>query len=57
LFNEKLITHIEDPKRQSMVAVFIRGIDAISKVERIVGHFNPDIARKTKERSVRSFFG
>lgn len=40
-----------------MIAIFVRGIEAIHKVERIIGYYNPEMARKTKERSVRSFFG
>jgi nucleoside diphosphate kinase len=40
-----------------MLAFFIRGVDAISKVESIIGHFNPETARKTNEKSVRAFFG
>jgi len=35
----------------------LRGVEAIARVEKIVGHFNPDTARKTNEKSVRSFFG
>jgi hypothetical protein len=35
----------------------VRGVDAINKCENIVGHFNPDMARKTNEKSVRAFFG
>ena len=57
LFNEKFSTHLEDHEKQSMLAFFIRGVDAISKVEQIIGHFNPELARKTNERSVRSYFG
>jgi nucleoside diphosphate kinase len=48
---------IENPSQNSLLAFFIRGIDAISKCEKIIGHFNPEIARKTNEKSVRSFFG
>lgn len=54
LFNEKFASDITT---QSLLAFFIRGIDAISKVEKIVGHFNPETARACNEKSVRSFFG
>lgn len=45
LFNENVSEELEDPNKQSLLAFFIRGIDAISKVERIIGHFNPETAR------------
>ncbi len=56
LFNEKL----QLPKESSttaLFALFLRGVDAINKCENIVGHFNPDLARKTNEKSVRALFG
>ena len=37
--------------------MFLRGVDAIAKCEKVVGHFNPDMARKTGEKSVRALFG
>lgn len=54
LFNERLGEQEPD---QAVLALFLRGVDAISKCEGIVGHFNPDMARKTNEKSVRAFFG
>jgi nucleoside diphosphate kinase len=53
LFNEKLTAH----EGSSLLALFLRGTDAIAKCEAIVGHFNPEMARKTKEKSVRALFG
>jgi|LauGreDrversion4_2_1035121.scaffolds.fasta_scaffold83557_1 hypothetical protein len=53
LFNEK----IQVDKGGAMLAMFIRGVDAIAKCEEIVGHFNPEMGRKTREESVRAFFG
>lgn len=35
----------------------MRGVDAISKVDKIIGHYNPELGRKTNEKSVRSLFG
>ena len=52
LFNEKL-----QHKGESLFALFVRGVDAINKCENIVGHFNPEMARKTNEKSVRALFG
>ena len=43
-------------EEQSVLALFLRGVDAIRKCEAIVGHYNPEIARKTSEKSVRAFF-
>jgi hypothetical protein len=57
LFNEKLNTQVEDHQKDALFALFIRGVDAISKCERIIGHFNPVSARATNESSLRSFFG
>jgi hypothetical protein len=37
--------------------LFIRGVDAASKAEKIIGHFNPLSARATNEKSLRAFFG
>lgn len=56
LFNEKLLAS-EDHKKVSLFALFLRGVDAVAKCESIVGHFNPEMARKTNEKSVRAFFG
>jgi nucleoside diphosphate kinase len=56
LFNEKLLA-TEDHKKVSLFALFLRGVDAVAKCESIVGHFNPEMARKTNEKSVRAFFG
>jgi len=35
----------------------VRGPDALSKIEQIVGHFNPEMARITNEKSLTSYFG
>lgn len=42
---------------QPLLAVMVRGPDALTKVESIVGHFNPDTARITNEKSITSYFG
>lgn len=43
--------------RSTYLAVLLRGLDAHMKAEQIIGHFNPDLARRTAESSVRAFFG
>jgi len=35
----------------------VKGPDCIQKVDVILGHLNPDIARKTNEKSLRAQFG
>jgi nucleoside diphosphate kinase len=70
LFNEKLTgvqsqspkkSDIEESKedysKEALFALFIRGVDAIAKCEKIIGHFNPQSARATNEKSMRAFFG
>lgn len=39
------------------MAVAVKGVDAHRKVETIVGHFNPETARRTEEKSMRAIFG
>lgn len=51
-FNERL-----SQQTTPLLAFFLRGIDAIAKCEAIVGHFNPEMGRKTNEKSVRACFG
>jgi hypothetical protein len=41
LFNEKIGVHIENAEVSGLLAVFLRGPDAVNKIEKIVGHFNP----------------
>ena len=58
LFNERLASKNDTYfETHALLAVMLRGVEAIARVEKIVGHFNPDTARKTNEKSVRSFFG
>jgi nucleoside diphosphate kinase len=59
LFNEKIFpkSQQESLAGTALFALFLRGVDAINKCEQIVGHFNPEMARKTNEKSVRAFFG
>lgn len=40
-----------------VLAVAVRGIEAHRKVEAIIGHFNPETARRTEEKSLRALFG
>ena len=35
----------------------LRGLDAARKVESILGHFNPEMARRTGQKSLRACFG
>lgn len=42
LFNEKLHTKQHEPhEKEALLAVFVRGVDAAAKCEKIIGHFNP----------------
>lgn len=45
-----------DHSKEAVFALFIRGVDAIAKCEKIIGHFNPQLARATNEKSMRAFF-
>lgn len=40
-----------------VLAVVLRGLEATRKVESILGHFNPEMARRTDEKSLRACFG
>ena len=42
---------------QPVLAIALRGLDAQRKVDAILGHFNPETARRTEEKSLRSVFG
>jgi hypothetical protein len=42
---------------QAYLSMVVRGPEATRKVENIVGHFNPEIARSMKEMSMRAYFG
>ena len=44
-------------KGEGLIAIAVRGIDAKNKVNLIVGHFNPEMAKKTCEMSISAFFG
>lgn len=55
VFNKK--TPLGYHADRALISIVIRGIDAFSKVQRILGHFNPEMARKTNEFSMRAFFG
>jgi len=42
LFNEKLHSKQHEPhEKEALLAVFVRGVDAAAKCEKIIGHFNP----------------
>lgn len=40
-----------------VLAMVLRGLEATRKVESILGHFNPEMARRTEEKSLRACFG
>ena len=40
-----------------MLALIVRGTEAAMKVESILGHFNPEIARRTDNKTLRACFG
>lgn len=40
-----------------VLALVLRGLDAAKKIDTILGHFNPESARRTNQKSLRSCFG
>lgn len=56
LFHEKLEQGTAGPERP-VLAVILRGLDASSKIDAILGHFNPELARRTDRKSLRACFG
>lgn len=40
-----------------VLACMVRGIDAVQKVNKIIGYTSPQIARKTGQKSLRAMFG
>jgi hypothetical protein len=40
-----------------VLAIVFRGVDAVQKLENIIGHFNPEVARATENKSLRACFG
>ena len=55
LFHEKL--EISATWEKPVLALLLRGLEAGRKVEGILGHFNPDMARRTGQKSLRACFG
>ena len=55
IFHQKIETSSTWDK--PVLAVILRGLDAASKVESILGHFNPETARNTNQKSLRACFG
>jgi len=55
LFHEKF--ELSSTWDKPVLAMVLRGLDAARKVASILGHFNPEMARKTKEKSLRACFG
>lgn len=56
LFHEKLEQGAAGPERP-ILAVLLRGLDASKKIDSILGHFNPELARRTNRKSLRACFG
>lgn len=56
LFHEKLEQGAAGPERP-VLAVILRGLDASRKIDSILGHFNPELARRTDRKSLRACFG
>ena len=54
LFHEKIVLNTWE---KPVLAIVLRGIDASRKVEGIMGHFNPETARLTDQKSLRACFG
>ena len=55
LFHEKI--ELSSTWEKPMLALVFRGLDAAQKMEGILGHFNPEMARRTDEKSLRACFG
>ena len=47
----------EEVSGQPYLVLVVRGADAATRVDQIVGQINPDIARKMHEKNLRSYFG
>lgn len=56
LFHEKLEQGAAGSERP-VLAVLLRGLDASGKIDSILGHFNPELARRTSCKSLRACFG
>lgn len=56
LLHEKLEQGAAGPERP-VLAVVLRGLDASRKIDSILGHFNPELARRTDGKSLRACFG
>lgn len=55
LFHEKF--ELSSTWETPVLAMVLRGLDAARKVGEILGHFNPEMARKNNEKSLRACFG
>lgn len=56
LFHENLNQGLAGPERP-VLAILFRGLEASKKIESILGHFNPELARRTEKKSLRACFG
>jgi len=48
---------MESTWEKPVLALVVRGIEASKKIESILCHFNPELARRTNQKSLRSCFG
>ena len=55
IFYENL--EMQSTWEKPVLALIVRGTEAVRKVESILGHFNPEIARRTDNKSLRACFG
>lgn len=55
IFHQKI--ELSATWEKPVLALVLRGLDASSKVESILGHFNPETARMTVQKSLRACFG
>jgi len=42
---------------RAYLAVLFKGVEVDSKIEKVLGHFNPEMARRSGEKGVRACFG
>jgi nucleoside diphosphate kinase len=56
-FEKNFGTKLQGISENCVITFIYRGTDAYTKLLDIIGHFNPDMAKITKEHSIRSYFG
>lgn len=55
IFHEQF--EVESTWEKPVLAMVLRGLEAARQIESILGHFNPEMARRTEEKTLRACFG